>query len=269
MHPGVISSPPGASVQQLAMTMLLHGIHAVVLGPPDQAEPLMVTDLRLLRTALKRPDARAQEIAAEPLASLPTDATLRQAVQVMAERYVAHVLATEPESGAPAGIVSTFDVAAVLAGHDPRYARLLRPAPARPLVSAATLAQARAGEVMHAGITTCGADVPLQGVVRAMAEHRVHSVAVAGIDRHAHLTWGLITDLGLILALHRGALEEQAGSIAATEPIAVQQHDTVDRVASMMVEHDTTHLVVVDRAGLPAGIISSLDVVELLAGSGV
>jgi CBS domain-containing protein len=101
-----------------------------------------------------------------------------------------------------------------------------------------------------------------------MAEHRVHCVGVAGVDRHAHLTWGLITDLGLILALHRGAEAEPAGSIAATEPIAVEEHETVDRVAAMMVDHDTSHLVVVGRAGLPAGIISTLDVVEILAGTG-
>ena len=84
MHPGIISSPASATVAELARTMLTHGIHAVVIGPPDQADPAMVTDLRLVRTALKRPDARAQDFAGEPLPRLATDATLRQAIRLMA-----------------------------------------------------------------------------------------------------------------------------------------------------------------------------------------
>lgn len=269
MHPGVVTCLPDDGLATLAAIMVTHGIHAVALASLDRVAPLIVTDLELVRAALERADARAAEIAREPVASLPADAPLDQAVTMMAERYVAHLLATEPGSGAPVGIVSSFDVAAVLGGHEPRVARMLRPAPARPLVSARTLSQVRVGDAMHPGIATCPADALLSTVARSMAEHRVHCVAAAGIERPGqHLTWGLITDMDLVLALHRGALAQPAATIAATEPIAVDEDESLDRVAALMVEHGTSHIVVVGSSGLPSGIVSTHDVMGVLAANG-
>ncbi|MGN6170695.1 MAG: CBS domain-containing protein [Solirubrobacteraceae bacterium] len=268
MRPGVVWSPSGASVAQLASSMIQHGVHAVVVAASVGTAPLMASDLDIVRAALERADARACEIAREPAASLPTAAPLEQAIKMMAERYTAHLLITDADSGALAGIISSFDVAAVFGGHDPRYARILRPAPARPLASAAALSQARVEEVMHAGVITCTADVSLAAIAGTMAAHRVHCVAVAGVDRRRELfTWGLIADLDLVTALARGAQDEPAGAIAVTEPLAVKEGESLDRVASLMVNHDTSHVVVVGPDGLPAGIVSTLDVAEILAGA--
>jgi CBS domain-containing protein len=267
MRPGVVTCLPDDGLAKLAAIMVTHGIHAVVLAPLERAAPLIVTDLELVRAALERGgDARTAEIAREPVATLATGEPLEDAVALMAERYVAHLLATEPGSGAPAGIVSSFDVAAVLGGDEPRLARMLRPAPARPSPSARMLSQARAGDVMHPGVVTCAADARLPTVARSMADHRVHCVAVAGIERPGqHLTWGLIGDMDLVVALHRGALAEPVASIAATSPIAVEENESLERVAALMVEHDTSHVVVVGGSGLPAGMVSTLDVAGILA----
>jgi CBS domain-containing protein len=146
---------------------------------------------------------------------------------------------------------------------------MLRPAPARPSVSARTLGQARIREVMHPGVTTCPADAPLLEVAGSMAAYRVHSVAVAGVERPGqHLTWGLVGDMDLLLALHRGAVADPAASIARTEPIAVDEDESLDRAAELMVEHDTAHVVVVGRSGLPSGMVSTLDVASVLAANG-
>jgi CBS domain-containing protein len=266
MSPGVVSCLPDDGVAKLASIMVAHGIHAVVLARGDRTGPLIVTDLELVRAALERADVHVAEIAREPLASLPADAPLDRAVAMMAERYVAHLLATDPVSGDPAGIISSFDVAAVVGGQDPKYARMLRPGPARPSVSARTLAQARVGDAMHPGVITCPADAPLATVALSMVEHRIHCVAVAGIERSGqHLKWGLIGDMDLVLAVHRGAFSEAAATIAATEPIAVREDDSLERVAALMVEHVTSHVVVVARSGLPSGIVSTRDVVGVLA----
>ena len=196
MSPGVVSCLPDDGVAKVASIMVAHSIHAVVLARGDRTGPLIVTDLELVRAALERADVHVAEIAREPLASLPADAPLDRAVAMMAERYVAHLLATDPVSGDPAGIISSFDVAAVVGGQDPKYARMLRPGPARQSVSARTLAQARVGDVMHPGVITCPADAPLATVALSMAEHRIHCVAVAGIERSGqHLKWGLIGDM--------------------------------------------------------------------------
>jgi CBS domain-containing protein len=264
MRPGVVTCLPDDPLARVAAIMVTHGIHAVVLAPIEQGVPLVTTDLDLVRAALERPDALAHEIAREPLTTLAADTPLEDATAMMSERGVGHLLVTEA-SGAPAGIISTFDVAAVIGGQQPRVARMLRPGPARPSSSARTLAQARVGEVMHVGIATCVADASLSSVARSMAEQRVHCMAVAGIERQGqHLTWGLIGDLDLVAALHRGALNEPAASIAVTSPIAVQETDSLERAAALMVEHETSHVVVCGSSGLPAGMVSTLDIASVL-----
>ena len=119
MRPGVVWSPSSASVAQLASSMIQHGVHAVVVAASSGAAPLMASDLDLVRAAVERADTRAGEIAREPAASVPTNASLEQAIRMMSERYIAHLLVTDADSGAPAGIISSFDVAAVFGGHDP------------------------------------------------------------------------------------------------------------------------------------------------------
>jgi CBS domain-containing protein len=265
MHPGVVTCLPEDGLATLAAIMATHGIHAVALAPLDRGPPPIATDLDLVRAALERPDARASEIAREPLSTVAADAPLDDAAAIMSERRVAHLLAREPSSSAPVGIVSTFDVAAVLGGLPPRVARLPRPGPARPSSSARGLDQARVGQVMHPGVTTCVADASLLIVARSMAEHRVHCIAVAGVKRPGQqLTWGLIGDLDLVVALHRGALDQPAATIAATAPIAVDEGESLDRAAALMVEHDTGHVVVTGGSGLPSGMLSTLDVASVL-----
>jgi CBS domain-containing protein len=270
MRTGVVVCLPDDTVPKIASIMVTHGIHAVVLAWGDSSGRLIVTDLELVRAAFDRADARASDIAREPVTSVPADATLDQAVSVMAERYVAHLLVTDPGSDAPAGIVSSFDVAAVLGGGNPTYARMLRPGPARPSVSAHKLSQARVSDAMHPGIATCPADAALATVARSMAEHRVHCVAVAGIEYSGqHLTWGLIGHMDVVRALHRGALVEPASRIARTEPIAVNEGESLARVAALMIEHDTSHVVVVGRSGLPVGMVSTRDIAGVLASEAI
>jgi CBS domain-containing protein len=125
---------------------------------------------------------------------------------------------------------------------------------------------------MHPGVTACPADAPLSTVVRAMADHRVHCVAVAGVESPSgpspHLIWGLIEDIAVVAALHRQALGEPAATIAERSPVAVAESETLERVARLMVEHDTRHVVAVGARGLPSGMVSSLDVASVLAAGG-
>ncbi len=270
MRPGVITCLPDAGPATIATIMVANGIHVVVVAPSPHGTPLIVTDRELVRAVVEgRESACASDLAGEPAAALTADAGLEDAVAMMAARYVTHVLAMEPSSGTPAGIVSSLDVVAILGGWEPRLARMMRPAPARPSPSARTLGDAKVSDIMHAGIATCAPDVELSAVARIMAEHRVHCVAVAGIDTAGlggqHLTWGLIEDMDLVLALQRGASGESAGTIAAASPAAIKQDEPLDRAAALMVEHDTGHVVVVGSSGLPSGMVSTLDVARIIA----
>jgi CBS domain-containing protein len=272
MRPGVVCCRPEDGLASVAATMAGHGIHAMMLEPLTGGNPLIVTDLEVIRALLTRPAGTCVgAIASEPATTLPSDALLEQAVAKMAELYVTHVLVTDPASSAPCGVISSFDLVAVISGPQPASARMLRPGLARPASSAQTLSAARAADVMRPGVVTCAPDAPLWAVARMMAEHRVHCVAVAGVAEagahRRHFSWGLIDDMELVLAAHRGSLDEPASTIVVASPPAIKESDSLERAAGLMVKDDARHVVVVDPSGWPSGMISTLDVARILAAS--
>jgi len=134
---------------------------------------------------------------------------------------------------------------------------------------APSFAQASVREAMHPGILTSAPDATLVEIARTMAAHRVHCVAVMGIEeRHRpHLVWGIVSDLDVIRAAQDvdGELPS-AGQIAATEPVTVDVDEPLTRAAQTMAEHDVHHLVVVEgQDPRPVGIISCLDLAAALA----
>jgi CBS domain-containing protein len=272
MRPGVITCLPSDGLATLAAIMVAHGVHATVLEPPGDGEPLIVTDMELTRAALERPDdVSAGDLARDPAVTLPSDASLDLAVAKMAELYVGHLLATDPASGVPCGILSSFDIASVIGGHPPERARRLRRGPTHPASCVRALREAIVGDVMHLGVVTCTPDTPLRAVGRSMVQHRVHCVAVAGVQGSGphphHFNWGLIDDMALVRALHRGALGDHAGAIAVTSPIAVLEADSLEVAARLMIKDGARHVVVVGPSGLPSGMVSTLDVASILAGA--
>jgi CBS domain-containing protein len=64
-----------------------------------------------------RPNApdTAAELARRPVISVQTTAALRDAAELMMTEGTAHVVAVNPQTGHPVGILSTLDIAGVLA----------------------------------------------------------------------------------------------------------------------------------------------------------
>jgi CBS domain-containing protein len=270
MRPGVLMCSADQLLPMVAATMATHAIHAVVVPSPDGGDALTITDLDMLRAALAGTlDQTAGDIAREPMATIAPSATLELATTTMAVRDVAHLLVGDPEEELPEGVISSFDIASVLSGRDPRLTRMIRPAPARPLVSATRLSDTTVGQVMHPGIIGCTPDTPLHELAGRMADLRVHCIAVSGVGRRsdgdAHLIWGLVSDMDVIHAAHRGELTTPAGELAATTPIGLPEDATLERAATLMVGHDAAHLVVIGRSGLPSGVVSTLELIRILA----
>jgi CBS domain-containing protein len=114
------------------------------------------------------------------------------------------------------------------------------------------------------GLIECPADANVRSIARTMAEHTVHCVIVRGIERGG---WGIVSDLDLMAAMRPELAEATAGQLAATDVVIVEPNDTLVHAAQLMAEHQTAHVVVVDRAtDEPVGILSTIDVARFAAG---
>jgi CBS domain-containing protein len=117
---------------------------------------------------------------------------------------------------------------------------------------------------LQLGLIECPADADVRTVARTMAEHSVHCVIVRGIEPDG---WGIVSDLDLMAGLNPEAAGATAGRLAATDSLVVDPTDTLEHAAQLMVEHQTTHAVVVDPVtSRPIGILSTLDIARFLAG---
>ena len=103
----------------------------------------------------------------------------------------------------------------------------------------------------------CEPNADVREVARAMSDHSVHCVVVRGLE---HGGWGIVSDLDLMAALRPEAGGATAGRLAGTDVVVVKPTDTLEHVAQLMAEHQTSHVVVADPAtGEPVGILSTLD----------
>ncbi|MGZ8476301.1 MAG: CBS domain-containing protein [Candidatus Limnocylindria bacterium] len=270
MHPGVVTCGTEQRLARVAATMSAHSIHTVVVPSMLGGDALTITDLDLIRAGLGGTlGETAGDIARDPMATVAPSASLEHAAAMMATKEVAHLLVCDAGSDVPEGVLSSFDIVSVLSGRDPRLTRIIRPGPARPLVSATRLSDTTVGQVMHRHVITCLPDTPLHELAGRMADLHVHCIAVSGVgkrpDGDEHLVWGLVSDMDVIHAAHGGRLATPAGELAAPTPIALPEDATLERAATLMASHDVAHMVAVGHAGVPSGIVSTLDVIQILA----
>jgi len=126
-------------------------------------------------------------------------------------------------------------------------------------VSPEILDSARVGDCMRAGIFTCDPHASLRELAATMASLRIHALAL----RAPHgQRMPIITDLEVMAGL---ALSDrlQAGDLIAAPPITVSRVQPLREAAQLMVEHGTTHLIVLDEAnGHPVGVLSTTDILQ-------
>jgi CBS domain-containing protein len=123
-------------------------------------------------------------------------------------------------------------------------------------------------DAMHAGVLTCPPETPLWTVARMMASYSVHAIVVTDLDPEGDSedrAWGIVSALDLARARAAGTDEPSAGGVAETDVVTVSAGDPLSRVAALMVEHGTEHVVVDDRNGRPVGVVSTRDLAAVLA----
>jgi CBS domain-containing protein len=117
MHEGVLSCSADTPLSTVAELMAARGVHCIVVTEAgDLAVWGVISDLDLVAAAGVR-DLDAQSAggsAATPALAIGPGDTLQRATQMMTEHAAAHLLVVD-ESGTPVGVLSTLDVARVLA----------------------------------------------------------------------------------------------------------------------------------------------------------
>lgn len=265
MHPGVLSAPAGTSLHDVAAIMTVHQVHAVVLT--DAPEPSVVTALDVVAAAVEGDEALLVGRSGHELPVVAPDDDLAAAVRAMAGAESSHAIVRAPGAELPAGMLSSFDVAAVIGGRSPRAVRVPRPGPARPMLSERRLDRLAVRDVMHAGLAGVAPAASLPELAAVLADRHIHAAVIAGTRPAAggeRMVWAIATDMDLLRAAALGQWTANAAEVAGTEPLAVDAGEPLDAAATRLVQHGVGHAVVT-AAGRPAGTLSTLDVLHPLS----
>jgi CBS domain-containing protein len=266
MRPGIVGVGPHASPRAVATVMVANEIHAVVVPGHER---FVVTDLDVISAALTPDDEAPDWRPGTALPQVPADATLAAAAETMASAEAAHALVTMAGARFPVGMLSSFDVAAVLADRPPRIARLVRPGAAVPARSEGRLGHVTAGDAMHPGVITVPPAASLRELAAVLADRHIHAVVVVGLqqspEHEEHMVWAFGTDMDVLRAAAAGHLDVMAESVAGAAPLIVDPGDPLDATARALTAHRQRHAIVADELGMPLGVVSTLDVLRVLA----
>lgn len=121
MHPGILSCEPEATASEVARLMAAHHVHCVAVVGISHGEPEcfvwgIISDLDLVAAGIRHEqEPTARDLAAQPVIAVTPSVPLREAAEAMVRNRVSHLVVTDAEAGRPIGILSTLDVAGVLA----------------------------------------------------------------------------------------------------------------------------------------------------------
>jgi len=116
MRAGVISCPPDTTMEVVARIMASNHVHAVIVSGLAGGAPWgVVTDRDLLGVASDAADRIAGSCATADPVTVPPDERLQVAVELMASHGATHLLVGDPGSEHPIGVLSSLDVAGIVA----------------------------------------------------------------------------------------------------------------------------------------------------------
>lgn len=116
MHPGVITCAGDTAVREVARQMSTKHVHSIVVSGAGPAGAWgVVTALDLLKAAADGSEERtAADLAATELVTVRSDEPLERAAHLMLEHDIEHLVVADA-GGRPVGMLSTLDVAGVMA----------------------------------------------------------------------------------------------------------------------------------------------------------
>jgi CBS domain-containing protein len=128
---------------------------------------------------------------------------------------------------------------------------------------------ARVADAMSPRVLTCEPGTLLMAVAQRMASEHVHAIVVLPEAVEPELEsdrrpWAVTTDQDILRSADSIA-GRTAGDVATGEVILTNPDERLPDVAQRMLEHGTSHVVVVEpRTGRPIGVLSTLDIAGIL-----
>jgi CBS domain-containing protein len=123
MHAGLVTCAADTPLRDVARMLVEHHIHCVAI-PDIEGTAIstwaIVSDLDVVGAAAAGgvDERTAGDIAATEALAVSDDEVLDRAVQLMSEHQVAHLVVVGAATGRPVGVLSTLDVAGLLAWHE-------------------------------------------------------------------------------------------------------------------------------------------------------
>ena len=114
MRPGVISCQPDTPLSVVAQMMAANHVHTVVLASAAGETLRRVDDIALVDWIAQGCEGRSASDAARDAHTVRMDESASAAAALMAQHGVAHLVVVD-EEGAPIGVLSSLDVAALAA----------------------------------------------------------------------------------------------------------------------------------------------------------
>ena len=110
IHHGIFACDPDAPISEVAAIMATHRVHALIINDVNGRPAEIVSDTDVVAAAATSDAFSARDVAGTEALSAPSDASLRDAARLMTEHGVSHLIAVDPASGQPAGVLSTTDI---------------------------------------------------------------------------------------------------------------------------------------------------------------
>jgi CBS domain-containing protein len=128
-----------------------------------------------------------------------------------------------------------------------------------------SLEHALVTDAMRHGILTCFPDASLRAAAKTMTLHHIHTVVVNDPDDGGLV--GVVSDSDLVAALQDSMDRQRVlADIVDRDFLTVASDQPLAEAAGAMRERGTAHAVVVDsHSGRPTGMLSTLDVLGVLA----
>src|SRR3990172_2756194 len=190
MHPGLITCPADTPLGQVAILLMRHRVHALVVTDRDGRPVGLLSDFDLLagEWLSKDPESleamrrmTAGDLMSAPLNTIEGEGSAREAAERMRREGFHRLIVRDQER--PVGVLSISDLVAHLAAGEPARRETV-------------------ADVMSHAILVCREETPVREVARTMTEARYRSVLV--LDRDGPPP-GVVSGWDLLACLDGGA----------------------------------------------------------------